>query len=67
MTERGDYDWVTDEMFDTELVAQVEMLSAAQLVQIEGVYEVLSEALNNDVLAALEEQREARIAARAAS
>jgi len=47
------YDWVTNEMFDAELERQVSALSGAQILAIPGVYEVLSDYLNNAVLEAL--------------
>jgi len=52
------YSWVTDDLFDAALVAIVEELSAESLLAIPGVYEVLSEHLNNEVLTRLEGARE---------
>jgi len=56
--EEEEYGWVTNEMFDAELNLQVSKMSADDLLAITGVYEVLSEALNNQVLEALREKRD---------
>jgi hypothetical protein len=61
-----DYSWVTTEMFDEALEAVVrEALDMSPhspgfdcLVVIPGVYEILSEHYNNDVLKRLDEQRD---------
>jgi len=53
-----DYSWVTDEMFDDCLNRIVSGLDGDALFAIPGAYELLSEALNNDVLSALEEKRD---------
>lgn len=57
-----DYGWVTDKMFQEKLEELVEKLveekGAGELLMIPGAYEVLSDYLNNDVLDALEEERE---------
>jgi hypothetical protein len=52
------YDWVTTEMFDTKLAELLDDLSGYELLAIPGLYEVVSEQLNNDVLEALEAERE---------
>lgn len=50
------YDWVTHEMFDEKLAELVRQES--DILSIPGVYEILSEHFNNDVLEALEQERE---------
>lgn len=54
-----DYSWVTDEMFDKKLEEIVGRASAGDLLAIPGVYEVVSEHFNNDVLTELENERSA--------
>ena len=54
---KDDYSWVTDEMFDGALEGIVDGLPASTILRIPGAYEVLSEALNNEVLTRLEESR----------
>ena len=44
------YSLLTDDVFDGILENQVASLSAAQLLAIPGIYEILREELNNDVL-----------------
>jgi hypothetical protein len=44
---------VTTEQFDAELIDLVDGMSGEQLLAIPGIYEILSEELNNDVLSAL--------------
>ena len=56
---RGRYAWVTTEMFDRKLAELVGEMSGEEIVAVPGAYEVLSEHLNNDVLDALEKEREA--------
>ena len=58
MTEGEDYSWVTDEMFEKELEEIVAGMSAAEILGVPGVHEILREELNNDVLERLEEERE---------
>lgn len=61
-----DYSWVTDEMFDEELKNVMSQEfdmdrhtdAAGRLLSIGGVYEILSEHFNNNVLSNLEDQRE---------
>ncbi len=50
---------ITPEEFDAHLIAVIEKLSHAQLLAIEGIYEVLAEALNNEVLADWEAKEKA--------
>lgn len=52
------YDWVTREAFDAKLAEFVDKMSTAELLSIPGMYEILCEELNNDVLTALEDERE---------
>tara|TARA_R100000008_G_scaffold40434_1_gene23195 strand:+ start:213 stop:401 length:189 start_codon:yes stop_codon:yes gene_type:complete len=49
-----DYDWVTDEMFDTALMEILAGIPLTSLVRVEGVYELLKEEYNNEVLTKLE-------------
>ena len=50
----SDYDWVTDEMFDTALMEILAGIPLTSLVRVEGVYELLKEEYNNEVLTKLE-------------
>lgn len=50
-----DYSWVTTEMFDQKLR---ELAQDFDLLTIPGVYELVAEDFNNEVLAALEQDRE---------
>lgn len=52
------YSWVTTEMFYNKLEELVGEMSAAEILTTPGVYEALSEALNNDVLDRLASERE---------
>lgn len=52
------YDWVTTEMFDEALQELLSKETGSDLLSIPGVYEVLSEHFNNEVLEKLEEKRE---------
>jgi len=45
---------VTDEMFDKKLVEILGRMSASELLSISGVYEAVSEDLNNQVIEELE-------------
>jgi hypothetical protein len=45
---------ITTELFDTKLVEILNGMNGAQLLSIPGVYEVVSEELNNDVIEAIE-------------
>ena len=53
----SDYDWVTDEMFDTALMEILAGIPLTSLVRVEGVYELLKEEYNNEVLTKLESER----------
>lgn len=58
MARQGGYAWVTNEMFDDKLA---ELLTDGRnLLSIPGLYEVVAEELNNEVLEALDEEREAK-------
>ena len=50
-----DYSWVTQEAFDEKFA---EIVNKTDVLGIPGVYEILSEHFNNDVLEALETERE---------
>lgn len=50
MSDEPDYSQITYEEFDTLLENIVDMLSASQLLSLPGAYEVLSDALHNDIL-----------------
>ena len=52
----GPYAWVTDEMFDAAL-QEIVNERHAEILTVPGVYEVLCEHYNNDVLVRLEEAR----------
>lgn len=53
------YDWVTQQMFDDKLEELVEEMGANGMrVQVPGVDELVREHLNNDVLQALEDERD---------
>ena len=45
---------VTQEQFDNELMDILGDMTAAQIIDIEGIYEILSEEFNNEVLSRLE-------------
>ena len=53
-----DYSWVTEEMFDEALMEIVDKQGIISLIRIEGVYELVKEHYNNEVLAKLEERKE---------
>ena len=57
-TKKSKYAWVTSEMFDAKLAELLSEMSGAEILQIPGVYEVVSEELNNDALEALEKERQ---------
>lgn len=54
----SNYDWVTPEIFERKLHEIVTRMSSDELLVIPGVYEALSEELNNQILEELEEERE---------
>ncbi len=51
------YDWVTDEMFDAALMEILAGIPLTSLVRVDGVYELLKEEYNNEVLTKLENER----------
>lgn len=57
MARPKNYEWVTDEMFDRKLEELLSEEPAGGIMQIPGVYELLSEHFNNAVLDALDEER----------
>jgi hypothetical protein len=48
---------ITTELFDKKLAELLDKMSGYELLAIPGLYEVVSEHLNNDVLKALEEEK----------
>lgn len=52
------YDWVTNELFDEKLAEVLDQAFGcpSALLTILGVYEILAEKFNNEVLDALEEE-----------
>ncbi len=53
-----DYEWITSEMFTEKLGDIVAAMSSDEILAVPGTYEALSEALNNEVLDALESERQ---------
>ena len=51
------YEWVTEEMFDEELNSILRDIPGDQLLHITGIYEILKEEFNNEVLGNLEKNR----------
>jgi hypothetical protein len=45
---------ITNEQFDAKLIEILNGMTAAQILAIPGVYEVVSEELNNEVIEAIE-------------
>ena len=58
MIDTDKYSWITDEMFDEALYYLIEGLDAKSMLAIPGVYLLVREQFNNDVIAKLEEWRE---------
>jgi hypothetical protein len=52
-----DYEWITDEMFDIALMELIADLPLLTLVRVPGIYEILAEKFNNEVLTKLENER----------
>lgn len=52
------YSWVTNEMFDNKLEEIVADEGGIRVLHIPGVYEIVKEHFNNEVLEALESDRE---------
>ena len=54
------YSWVTQEMFDEKLMDILEHdTCVGELLSIPGIYEILAEEYNNEVLKQLTQEREA--------
>ena len=51
------YAWITNEMFDVKLQELIRKQSPAQLLAVEGLYELLTEHFNNQVLEELEKEK----------
>jgi hypothetical protein len=49
---------ITDEMFDRKLAEILDRMSGTELLSIVGVYEAVSEELNNQVVEELENESE---------
>lgn len=49
---------ITDEEFDTKLIEILSKMTAAQLLSIPGIYEIVSEEFNNNVIEAIEAERD---------
>jgi Mg/Co/Ni transporter MgtE len=54
----NEYSHITDEMFDQELQRIMDEMSADDLLMIPGIYEVMREHLNNQILDNLTEETE---------
>lgn len=54
----NDFGWVTTEMFDEELKEVLAGQTALEILDIPGIYEILSEHYNNEVLTNLQRHRE---------
>lgn len=55
----NDYSFITQEMFDEKLKELVGEMSAGEILSVEGVYEGLSEELNNRILDELFDEHQA--------
>jgi len=53
-----DYDWITEDMFYEKVENILNRLSGIELLAIPGIYAILCEELNNQVLEELTEDRE---------
>ena len=58
MANREGYEWVTDEMFDQALLEIMDEDGPGALIQIVGVYELVREHYNNEVLTRLQIDRD---------
>ena len=58
MPKAAKYAWVTSEMYDAKLAEVLDEVGGSGLLAVPGVYEVVSEHFNNDVLEALERERD---------
>jgi hypothetical protein len=54
----NDFGWVTNEIFDEELKEVLAGQTALEILDIPGIYEILSEHYNNEVLTNLQRHRE---------
>lgn len=54
----GDFEWVTHEMFVEELKEILAGQTALELLDIPGIWEILAEHYNNEVLTNLQRHRE---------
>jgi hypothetical protein len=52
------YSWVTDDMMCSKLAELLDDMSGGAILQIPGVYEAVSEHLNNEALEALETEHQ---------
>lgn len=50
-------DQISDDLFDEILIEIINETPASALINIPGVYEILAEELNNEVLKRIEERR----------
>ena len=55
----ADYSKIKDKEFDNILLSKLQTMSAKDIISIPGIYEILSEHLNNDILDAWKEEQEA--------
>lgn len=46
---------ITDELFDAKLMEILSGMTAAQLLSVPGVYEIVSEEFNNEIIETIEE------------
>ena len=53
-----DYSWVTHDIFDAALMEILADMPLISLVRVEGVYEILREEFNDEVLTKLEKEKE---------
>jgi hypothetical protein len=56
----ANYSWITDEMFSEKLEEILDEGSASDLLAIPGIYEIVSEHFNNDVIERLVDERRHR-------
>lgn len=49
---------ITDQMFDEKLMEILSRMRASALLQIEGIYEIVSEHFNNEVIEEIEMESE---------
>lgn len=56
MGKEADFSKMTDDDFDRHLLGVMECMTMVQILELPGIYKVVSEELNNDVLAAWEDE-----------